>query len=327
MKLVKKFVFVYALLALFATVARPQALTLSSQANDSITGTALDTLATVNVAGNAIKATTSNTSVPTYIVESGAGTSGAAMLAALGTVPCVMDATIASNANEDYVVASTITGGDCHPQSAAPSAGTWLVGHLLSTSTTAGSTALVKIDAFFYSNGGTALYGVPGSVIRTMGSSFSTDANTIGLQRLDGPISLNFSKLLFQINTADATITDFYDVGIYGPCAVGATCSLVCDLGSGTQGVTETTTGTQDVSCTQATPVTLTPPPDGQFFFVATTGNATTAQYASLAGNLNVACVKPTTGSTNGQLPSTVVIPVSGWNACPTLGPIIAMHN
>lgn len=327
MKLTKKFVFVCALLALFATGAGPQGLTLPIQANDSTTGTTLDTLATVNVAGNAIQATTSNTSVPTYIVVGGAGTSGAATLATMGIVPCVMDIT-QSNTNEDFVVASTITGADCHPQAAAPSPGTWLVGHLISSSTTAGSKALVKIDAYFYSNGGTALYGVPGSVIRTMlGSNFTADPNAINLRMLDGPISLNFSKLLFQINTADATTTDFYDVGIYGPCAVGASCSLICDMGSGSQGVNETTTGTQDVSCTQATPVTLTPPPAGQFFFVATTGNAATAQYASPAGNLNIACARSATTSTSGQLPSAVAIPVGVWTTCPTLVPIIALHN
>jgi len=334
MKFGQKIAFVCALLSLSTAGAWPQttdtyAVVNSIQANDNTTGTQLNRLATVNAAGNAVQATTSNTSVPTYIVSSGAGTSGAAIFAFRGIVPCVTDATIASGANNDFVLASTTTGGDCHAQSAAPSPGTWIVGSLISNSTTAASTALVRAGGYFYSNGGAALYGPPASWIVTMlGSKLAADSNAINLQMLNGPVvSLNFSKLLFQINTADATLTDFYDVGIYGPCAVGASCALVCDLGSGSQGVTETTTGTQDVSCTQATPA-LTPPPAGQFYFVATTGNASTAQYASPAGNVNIACARSTTNSTNGQLPPTVATTIFGvWSACSTLGPIIALHN
>lgn len=334
MKLGQKIAFVCALLALSVTGAWPQAADISnvstfSQANDTTTGTALNSLATVSVAGNAVKATISNTNVPTYIVSGGAGTSGAAILAFRGVATCVMDATIASGTN-DFVIASTTTGGDCHPQSAAPSPGTWIIGSLISNSTTATSASLVRAGGYFYSNGGTALYGLPGSRIVTMlGSQFTADGNGINVRMLDGPVmSLSFSKLLFQIDTADATLTDFYDVGIYGPCAVGGNCSLICDIGSGSQGVTETTTGTQDVPCTQATPITLTPPPAGEFYFVATTGNAATAQYASPAGNLNIACARSTTASTNGQLPPTVATTIFGvWSACSTLGPIIALHN
>lgn len=125
------------------------------QANDGATGTTVNLLATINTSGNAIKATTGNTSVPTLIVVGGAGTTGNAALASNGTLaPCTMDATIASAAGGDFVIASTGTAGQCHPQSAAPSAGTWVVGYLAASSTTSGSTALVVVDGFIYGGAG-----------------------------------------------------------------------------------------------------------------------------------------------------------------------------
>jgi hypothetical protein len=125
--------------------------------NDSTTGTTLNSTAVIDSAGQAILAGTSNTNVPTYIVVGGAGTSGNGTLASLGTLaPCTMDATIASGAGGYYVVNSTTVAGDCHPQSAAPSAGTWVIGFLAVSSTTSGSTALVAVDGFIYGGSGSS---------------------------------------------------------------------------------------------------------------------------------------------------------------------------
>lgn len=123
------------------------------QANDGTTGTTVNLLAKINTSGNAIKAGTGDTAVPTYIVVGGAGTSGNAAMANYGLASCVMDTTLASGAGGDFVVASTSTAGDCHPQSGAPGAGTWVIGYLVGSSTTAASAALVEADGYVY--GGT----------------------------------------------------------------------------------------------------------------------------------------------------------------------------
>jgi hypothetical protein len=124
--------------------------------NDSTTGTTLNSTAIIDSAGQAILAGTSNTSVPTYVVMGGAGTSGNANLAVYGLAPCTMDATVSSAAGGYYVVNSTTTAGDCHPQSAAPASGTWVIGYLAASSTSSGSTALVAVDGFVYGQPGYA---------------------------------------------------------------------------------------------------------------------------------------------------------------------------
>jgi hypothetical protein len=153
----RKFTFILAALLVAAT-AQAQLVVNGArafpQANDGTTGTTLNLLATINTSANAILATTANTAVPTYIVVGGAGKTGNAALALSGLAACVMDTTIASGAGGDYVVASTTTAGDCHPQSAVPAAGTWVVGFLAVSSTTAASTALVQVNGFAIGGGG-----------------------------------------------------------------------------------------------------------------------------------------------------------------------------
>jgi hypothetical protein len=157
----RKFTFILAAL-LVATTAQAQLVVNGArafpQANDGTTGTTLNLLATINTSANAILATTANTAVPTYIVVGGAGKTGNAALALSGLAPCVMDTAIASGAGGDYVVASTTTAGDCHPQSAVPGAGTWVVGFLAVSSTTAASTALVQVNGFAIGGGGSHVF-------------------------------------------------------------------------------------------------------------------------------------------------------------------------
>src|ERR1039458_6381789 len=117
--------------------------------NDTSFGTTLNGTATISALGAAVKATTSNIQVPTYIVISGAGLSGNGTLASVGLLAvCTMDATVSSSAGAYYVINSQIANGQCHAQSAAPAAGTWVIGFLASSSTTAGSAALVAVDSF-----------------------------------------------------------------------------------------------------------------------------------------------------------------------------------
>src|SRR5690348_3964991 len=113
----KKFALVFSLL-LCALSAHAQLVVNGArafpQANDGTTGTTVNLLAKINTSGNAIKAGTGDTAVPTYIVVGGAGTSGNAAMANYGLASCVMDTTLASGAGGDFVVASTSTAGDCH---------------------------------------------------------------------------------------------------------------------------------------------------------------------------------------------------------------------
>lgn len=123
------------------------------QPNDGTTGTVVNETAIVNSAANAITAATSNTTVPTYIVVGGAGTTGNAVLASNGTLaPCKMDTAVSSSGGGYYIINSTTTAGDCHPQSAAPSAGIWVIGTLHDATTSSGSNALVSVNGYFYSS-------------------------------------------------------------------------------------------------------------------------------------------------------------------------------
>jgi hypothetical protein len=63
--------------------------------NDGTTGTTLNGTAIVNTSNNAINAGTGNTTIPSYIVIGGAGTTGSAILASSGLALCTMDSTIA----------------------------------------------------------------------------------------------------------------------------------------------------------------------------------------------------------------------------------------
>lgn len=120
--------------------------TTTSVANDGVTGTTVNLLAIVQTDGTAIKAATTNTNVPVYIVVAGAGTTGNARLAVSGQASCVMDSTT-SNTGGFYVIASTATAGRCHTQSAQPSA--YVMGTMISSSTTSGSSATVAVGGSY----------------------------------------------------------------------------------------------------------------------------------------------------------------------------------
>lgn len=133
-----------------------------------------------------------------------------------------------------------------------------------------------------------------------------------------GPyVTQNVSNLTFIVATADATSSHYYDIGIYGPCAPGASsCPLVVDLGSGSQGVNLPSTGVITLPITQTKPTAIPSPAAGQWYYIAMTGNATTAQFDS-SGHVLIPVTngQSTTASTNGQLPSSIEIPSANWNA------------
>jgi hypothetical protein len=147
--------------------------------------------------------------------------------------------------------------------------------------------------------------------------------NGISWSNMMGPeVKVTFGNIVFKVDTADANTSDFYDLGIYGPCAVNSTCSLVCNIGS----QNFTTTGVKNLACTQGT-VTISPPPSGQYYWYATTGNVTNiAAYDSANAQLwSVDCGGNGTG-TAGTLPSTATSPISNIQNCTGLTPILALH-
>jgi hypothetical protein len=118
--------------------------------NDATTGTIINETAVINSVGNAITATTSQTSVPTFIVTGVPGTKAQAQLAVIGQASCVMDTTIASGASQYYVVNSTTIAGYCHPQASPPAAGVWVLGFLSPQFTATGVASIVNINSFPY---------------------------------------------------------------------------------------------------------------------------------------------------------------------------------
>lgn len=104
--------------------------------NDATTGTFANQLARINGSGNAVNAAMTDTSVPVFIVVSGAGKVGSATLATFGEVSCAFDS---GTTAADFVVASTTASGDCHDAgSTAPTTG-WVIGQATSNNSVAGT--------------------------------------------------------------------------------------------------------------------------------------------------------------------------------------------
>jgi hypothetical protein len=149
--------------------------------NDGSTGTTLNAPAKVIAATNtAINAGTGDTTVPTFICMNNCGTSGQVGLATNGQAPCIMDSN-QSSAGEFFVINSTTTvsGPRCHAQAAAPANGTWVIGFLSATSTTAGALANVWVNGFFYgSSTGGGGGANPGGAVCS--SQFQVNSTTFG---------------------------------------------------------------------------------------------------------------------------------------------------
>lgn len=139
-------------------------------ANDGTTGTTINLLAKATTTG-CIKAAITDTNIPVWITTSATATTGSASLAMAGDALCVMDTTTASGALGDYVIASVTTAGQCHHQSAQPSA-TFVIGTLMSDATTSGSTATVLVVSTFAGGGkGTMFTTNIGAVALTTGQT------------------------------------------------------------------------------------------------------------------------------------------------------------
>lgn len=147
-------------------------------------------------------------------------------------------------------------------------------------------------------------------------------ANRITLFAIPGPqTAASVNALSISIAVADAT--GDYSVGMYGPCALNATCSTaVCTITAQTL----PSTGGFSISCSQGT-VTINPiTTAGQYYFLAVTGTAPTGQYSSSNGMITPVCAASSTTSSAGALPSSVVVPVAAWTNCVT-APLLLFHQ
>src|SRR5262249_59695575 len=84
---------------------------------------------------------TSDTAGAAGVVVGGAGTSGSAQIARIGTASCVFDGATTAG---DYVLISSTVNGDCHDAGATfPTSGGQILGRVLSTNAAGGTYAMV----------------------------------------------------------------------------------------------------------------------------------------------------------------------------------------
>ena len=120
--------------------------------NDGGTGTTVNQLAKINVSGNAVITTTSDTAIPVFVVSGGAGTTGSAQLAVAGTVLCQTDA--GGAAIMHFLVESTTIAGRCHDAGAtAPTSG-WVIGQAQTTAAASATTNVLLSQGYNAAAGG-----------------------------------------------------------------------------------------------------------------------------------------------------------------------------
>ncbi|MGB0036507.1 MAG: glycosyl hydrolase family 28-related protein, partial [Candidatus Acidiferrales bacterium] len=133
------------------------------------------------------------------------------------------------------------------------------------------------------------------------GSAQSFTSNTVKVWGIVIPYGVSFSHIDYDVATLDSNGSDNYDVGLYGPCPANtSSCPLVTHIGA--QNLTST--GYKQASVTSGTIQAGT-------YWIAITGNATTAQVATTSVSEWTACPSSnsSTASSGGALPSTIATP------------------
>jgi len=133
------------------------------------------------------------------------------------------------------------------------------------------------------------------------GSGQSFSSNAVKVWGIIIPYAVNYSHIDYDVSTLDSSTSDFYDLGLYGPCAVNtSSCPLVTHIGA--QNLTAS--GYKQASVTSGT---IQP----GLYWVAMTGNATTAQLATTSVSEWTVCpsTNSSTTSSSGALPSTIATP------------------
>lgn len=158
--------------------------------NDTTTGTTLFSLAKIDSTGNhVVIAATTDVNTPTYLVISGAGTSGSATLALLNNGnTCTFDA--GGVIAQHYVGVSNITAGRCKDLGATlPTGNVWVVGQ--ATQTVGANTVASVVNP-------------PGFVTGSTGGGGSSNYQT--MQETTGPTNMPQRGILsFQSNKFDLT--------------------------------------------------------------------------------------------------------------------------
>lgn len=133
--------------------------------------------------------------------------------------------------------------------------------------------------------------------------------------------SITLNEIDVDVNAADTTSADLYSVGIYGPCAPGA---ASCALAAGSSATAFSATGLTRLPVTSTT---LSAPPSGEYYYIAWTGNAGTAQLLLSPGQIVTPVIHQpsTTASSGGNLPSSIAIPAASWGS--DYGYAFALHN
>jgi len=131
--------------------------------NDTSTGTTLNKLAMFNTnsPSQAVLTGTSSTNGAIGIVQSGAGTSGSAVITWHGYAYCVFDSTATAG---DAVTASTTVAGDCHDTGSGTPPSAQLIGYVDVSNATAGATNGMRVSLQPLSSGGGG-----GSVVSVFG--------------------------------------------------------------------------------------------------------------------------------------------------------------
>jgi len=131
------------------------------------------------------------------------------------------------------------------------------------------------------------------------GQAFSS--NAVKVWGVVIPYAVGYSHLDYDVSTLDSSTSDFYDIGLYGPCAVNtSSCPLVTHLGA----TNLTATGYKQASVTSGTIQPGT-------YWIAITANATTAQAGTTSVSEWSVCpsTNSSTTSSGGVLPSTIATP------------------
>jgi hypothetical protein len=150
--------------------------------NDGSTGTTLQQLAKINSSGNAVNASTTDTSVPVFIVNGGAGTTGSATLASGGLIACKTDAGGATI--QHYIVASTATAGRCMDSGIVangsnPPPAAFVVG-IAQTTAAANANTNVALASSGSGGGGTGNAGANVQVTNSATPAFTCPTSTAG---------------------------------------------------------------------------------------------------------------------------------------------------
>ena len=142
---------------------------------------------------------------------------------------------------------------------------------------------------------------LPSWGLQHAGSGQGFSSNGVKVWGVIIPYAVSYSHIDYDVSTLDSSTSDFYDIGLYGPCAVNtSSCSLVTHIGA--QNLTST--GYKQASVTSGT---IQP----GLYWIAITGNATTAQVATTSVSEWTVCpsTNSSTTSSGGALPSTMATP------------------